>query len=1462
MSSQQRSNPESRACNEMGDLPMGNAGLEADVRRLVLRRLHEWHKIDPTSVKPDRPLAEQGVSSRDAVALAAELSQLAEVRLPATLLWEASTLDDLARVVGEYAGATTPPVTCPNAASSPGAVQIAVVGVGCRLPGAVNSAEEFWRLLTAGSDAVSTLPEDRWQGFASRGDPATAEVTKHGGFLDDLAGFDAEFFGIAPSEAAAMDPQQRLLLEVAYESLDHASIPAHSLASTRTGVFVGVSGNEYAHLTTSTLEGIQAWTAPGIALSIVANRLSYLLDLRGPSLVVDTACSSSLVAVHQAVRSLVGGECDAALAGGVNILLSPMVTLGFQRAGALAQDGRCKTFDAAADGMVRSEGCAVVVLKRLSDAELSGDRVLAVIQSSAVNSDGRSNGLLAPNGASQRALLSEVYARDGVTAAADVDYVEAHGTGTALGDPVEAGALGAVLGRGRDPDRPLLVGSVKTNLGHLEAAAGIAGLVKTVLALHHGELPPSLHFEQPNDHIDFDALSLRVVTGPEPWPRYSGHATAGVSAFGFGGTNAHVVLREYAPAEARPAPDEIAAPGMIALDAPTSDRLRDAAGDLAAWLNSPQAAGVRLSDAAHTLVRRLGAGRHRGAVVARSREQAAEALTRLAAGEPHPGCVEYQTDAQQRVEAGSVWVFSGYGSQWPGMARRLLDEEAAFAAAIDSMEPVLERCARFSLRDVLATDSALSDPAIAQPALFGVQVALASLWRAYGLRPAAMIGHSMGEISAAVAAGALSLEAGAQIIASRSRLLSGLTGGAMAVVGCSEGEIAGMAGDLASIRIAVHSSPEQAVVAGTAADVELLTSRVEQAGMTVRALDITAASHTEHVDSVLEAFSKELGVVTHQEPTCRFYRTAVEDPRGTNPLDAVYWLRNLRMPVRFRQAVAAAAEDGHRVFLEISPHPTQLHPIAETLRATGVEDALLLPTLRRGDDETAGFRLSLAALMLRGDVDLNRYKIYPDAQIIDIPSRRWRHRTYWAGLQQNYVAPEPEKALLHPVAAQPVLSALDRLRACVAQVLGYAPASVDGDTPLTQLGLDSLQAARIVTVIKREFGVEVQPRLLLDAGTVASVAAHLNLMPSASTPRSCHPQPRDMTERMIAQAWQNVGGRPPAGVDDELSELASDSVLAEAFTRAVSASIGCSLDTIDHSDSPITIASLADRLRPLAEAPVEGNLRVLRPGGSRPPLFLIHPAGGTTAVYRPLCDRLSTEQPCFGLERLDEATDVGDRAAQYARLIWETHPDGPWALGGWSYGGIVAQEAARLLVEAGGEVGVLLLIDSVLPLPMPALSSGQAACERYMAFAGYVRSTYGAELEFPYDELALMNDAEQIDTVMGILEKSGALPPSILKHQRDSYTDLLSAERHDPVSYSGRTVLYRASETAPHTVSDPRYEQHDEALGWQRLCRDLTVRSVPGHHLALLDPPVVDVLSNLFIADLECVEREPAPSTP
>lgn len=621
------------------------------VRRLVAERVAGWTGTAVADVPMDRPLADLGMSSRDAVVLAGDLARLTGRELPPTLLWEAPTGESLVahlcRMPAQTAQ-TAPPRPDPVA---PLSEPVAVIGLGCRLPGGVHGPADYWRLLTDGVDAIRRVPEDRWRDFT----PFPPEdAPRYGGYLDDIAGFDADFFRITPREAAVMDPQQRILLEVVHEALAHAAVPAASLAGTATGVFVGVSAPEYGSLTGADPTAVDPWAPAGGALSVTAGRLAYVLDTRGPSMAVDTACSSSLVAVHHACVSLRTGESDTAIAAGVNLLLSPTVSMAFRRAGALAPDGRCKPFSPHADGIGRGEGCAAVLLKRLSDAERDGDRVLAVIRATAVNSDGRSNGLLAPNPAAQQALLTTAYARAGL-APGHVDYVEAHGTGTPLGDPIEAGALGSVLGAGRDPDQPLLLGSVKSNLGHLESAAGIAGLVKTVLALHHDVIPPSLHCGEGSALED---ERLRVVTEDEPWPRYGGTAVAGVSGFGFGGTNAHAVLEEWRPGVLPSRPAEEPGARLHLLSDVDEERLRDTAARLADWLRT---ATAHPADVARTLAGRTGRGRVRAAVVARDRAELADGLDALAQGRPHGQLVTGEGDL---VGPGPVWVFSGYGSQW------------------------------------------------------------------------------------------------------------------------------------------------------------------------------------------------------------------------------------------------------------------------------------------------------------------------------------------------------------------------------------------------------------------------------------------------------------------------------------------------------------------------------------------------------------------------------------------------------------------------------------------------------------------------------------------------------------------------------------------------------------------------------------------------------------------------------
>ncbi|MEU6724632.1 beta-ketoacyl synthase N-terminal-like domain-containing protein [Nonomuraea wenchangensis] len=909
---------------------------ESEIRSFLIERLGG-------QVDPGRPLEEHGLSSREAVAVAGELGELLGRELSPTIVWEHPTIDRLAR-------ALSAPEETPEAGGTAGE-PVAVIGVGCRFPGA-QGPEAYWKLLIDGRDAVGEVPEGRWEAFddgSARTREALAGVTRHGGFLADVAGFDAEFFGISPGEAAAMDPQQRLLLETAWEALEHAGHAPRTLSGSRTGVYAGLSGTEYAHLTGADLAAVDAWTATGAALSIAANRVSYLLDLRGPSLAVDTACSSSLVATHLAVTGLRAGECDLALAAGVNLLLSPLITAAFDRGGGTAADGRCKAFDAAADGMVRAEGCGVVVLKRLADAVRDGDRVLAVIRESAVGQDGRSNGLVAPNPEAQESLLRQVYARLG----RGPDYIEAHGTGTLLGDPIEARAIAAAV------PTPVLLGSVKTNLGHLEAAAGVAGLIKAVLALHHGVIPPSLHFRAPNPHIPWERL--RVVTAPTPWPRGEGGdpARAGVSAFGFGGTNAHVALDAF-PAPHLGTPAARAKHVFLLTDA-TPRRVERHARVLASWQPTAD-----LADVAHTLARRAGRGRVAAAVVAGD------------AGELAAKLREVRPVGPVTAAEGPVWVFSGYSPHRPSL--ELYAAEPAYRRTLDLLAPMLRDEAGIDVHDPGA-----AGVAALQPIIFAAQLALAETWRAYGFKPAAVIGHSMGEVAAAVVAGGLGVEDGVRVICARARLLGGLGGGgAMAVVETGAEEVPD------DLHVAVYASPCQTVVTGEPERVAEFAASVAARGLFARTLTAEGAGHSPQVRSLVPLLREELRGVAGGKPDIPYYSPVFEDPREAPAFEGAYWAAGLRRPVRLMQAVRAAAEDGHTLFTELGPRPLLSGALRDTLPATA------RVTEGPFHDQLAAVAVAVPP-RTRG-------------RLADVPHSPWEHVRHWA---------EPKR----PPAGHPLLGA-------------------------------------------------------------------------------------------------------------------------------------------------------------------------------------------------------------------------------------------------------------------------------------------------------------------------------------------------------------------------------------------------------------------------------------------------------
>lgn len=848
---------------------------------------------------------------------------------------------------------------------------IAIVGLGCRFPGA-DSPEAYWNVLASGRDVVTQIPAKRWNSESLFG--RDASMLQHAGVLDDVEHFDADFFGITGREALLLDPQQRLILEVVWEALEQAGIPATSLRGSDTGVFVGMTTTDYLRVITRRTQtaDLDAYVAPGNTLNGAAGRVSYLLGLHGPSIAMDTACSSSLVAIDRACRSLRDDECRLAIAAGVNLLLAPEFLASLSRWGMLAPDGRCKTFDASANGFVRGEGCGVVLLKRLSHARADGDRIWALVRGSAVNQDGPSSGLTVPNGLAQAAVIRTAIAKAGVEPRS-VSYVEAHGTGTTLGDPIEMEALTAVYGADRDRGDALWVGAAKTNLGHLEAASGIAGVIKTVLALQHRQIPPNVHFANPTPHIPWDEIAARIPTRLEEWEPMDGKRLAGISAFGFSGTNAHAVLEE-APPQAAPSLD-LTAPHLLTLSA----RSPSALGALAlrfAERVQPLGAGelsalcYSASSSRSHLPYRLAARADDAATLASRLSAAAGVLVAA----PSPGNME-EGVVHGRVGPGGppgvVFLFTGQGSQYAGMGRTLAAADLTFRAALQRcaslMDPLLER----PLLDVIHSEPgarALDQTGMTQPAIFAIQWALAETWKARGLTPDVVMGHSVGEYAAACVAGVLSLEDAARLVAIRGRLMQALpAGGAMAAVFATEtairDSIAKVGGE---VEIAGINGVQECVVSGRSDAVALLMKMLASEGIRSEALSVSHAFHSSLMEPMLGAFAQEVRGIVRATPNCRVISTVTGKTADADWASADYWTSQLRLPVRYLESIRAAMRGSVGIAVEIGPHPV-LAGLGQ--RALPDAAASWLPSLRRGRDDRMTMDATTAELYVRGAVN-------------------------------------------------------------------------------------------------------------------------------------------------------------------------------------------------------------------------------------------------------------------------------------------------------------------------------------------------------------------------------------------------------------------------------------------------------------------------------------------------------------
>jgi acyl transferase domain-containing protein/thioesterase domain-containing protein len=1305
---------------------------------------------------------------------------------------------------------------------------IAVIGMDCRFPGGATNPEAYWHLLEQGIDATTTIPAERWdieQYYSPDPEQPGTMYTKSGGFIREVDKFDPAFFSITPLEAAKMDPQQRLLLEVSYGALENAGLPIEPLKGSQTGVFLGICFDDYLKLNLRSGEGncFDPYTSLGNTKSVAAGRLSYVFGFQGPNLALDTSCSSSLLAIHLACQSLRLGESQMALAGGVNLILSPEAFIAFSKMKALSAQGSCKTFDADADGYVRGEGCGIVVLKRLSDALADGNRIHAVIRGSAMNHDGRSNGLTAPNGLAQTAVIRAALENAQVEPS-QIQYVEAHGTATTLGDPIEVLALGKVFSQSKSKDDPLLIGSVKTNFGHLEGAAGVASLMKVILSLQHKKVPPHLHLSTPNPYIPWDALPFHVPTETTPWHSRHQSALAGVSSFGMSGTNVHIVLEEAPSSECS---EPSCSPQVLLLSAKTSSALRQTIHNLTDYLQ--QHSTVALADVAHTLQMGRQAFKHRCMVVAKDVE---DAITKLQNANLAKNCTSLKSTKPPAV----VFMFPGQGTQTLNMGLALYQSEPIFQAQVDQCAALLQPILGVDLREILypqvVSEEALAqlqNTALLQPILFVFEYALAKLWMAWGIIPRGMIGHSLGEYVAACLSGVFSLEEALRLIAVRGQLMEQTPAGAMLAIALPVSELDPLlkewkATQSLTLDLAAINGPSQCVVSGDCQAVEIFQENLLGQGITCRRLSSNRAFHSSMMEPILERFQAQFHAISLKSPQIPFISnvtgTWIAPEQATN---ATYWVEHLRCPVRFSDGIQTLCAQPSQAFLEVGPGQVLGKLIKLQIGETNTLVLASFPHLKpnpRGskptlkDAELQGLLTGLGQLWLAGvQIHWTEFHLNKRYQLLSLPTYPFERQPYWIE-----VSPKSAAQTSKEFSAQ---------------------------TSLYQ---------HLITPIAKLHGHAALPLKLINHWKTHAKRHHIL---------------KTTLKQTLVEILEESLGVESIGVHDNFFDLGIDSLLAIELSTRLSKKFKVKLNQGQLIETP-TIEMLASVIANTknSKQSTPSSLVEIQPKGSKTPIFCIHPAGGNSFCYLNLVNYLGPDQPIYGIEDPNinqnlKSVSFQEKVTYYLKLIESVQPIGPYFLLGYSYGGNMAFEMAVQLKKQNKEVASLIMLDS-----FPPVSYKEIAVEdtRLLAAIWHMVGLMFNKKSRPWlDELKIVEPKKQLEYVLKQLQTDAsgiALPnhflnTQLLKAAMNNFRELRYNVPNE--AYSGQITYFWAKEKIPESLSQLlNYKIPDDLLGggWSQLStQPVKTYFVPGHHFTMFSEANYPILATAL---KDCIDEAQA----